>query len=499
MEEKTNYKRKQSLITIITDIILIIVSFIMLIDSIIGEKSNILVRQNLKKVFKSFQPIEDIKPAMWQCPRDYEPIYETTFEHSSQGCYDNKSDHYYEGSCSSNHVKGREIEEIKNLPMKIWRDSLVCIKRLQQFGIFEKGNSCPRGSKYCGIIDDFGNFICIGIARECPVTSIKISSEKNQNNFTSFPIGDNVYLSFTNKLQVNEKIPFNFIMSLDFPCVMEDRISNVTPPFQLLDKNRRDLYGCVREDFTLEQFKKYNNSITEIDLRDYRYKVLDSIRYYDFLKENDILQDIYQPYNEYFQKYNYTNFNISLYLTGNTGINYTCFTKDNSSFVKDQLSESKKNLQFNLLIIELINITLLSFFVSLLALVKTKSSFDLKHVMMSYLKLVLAGVFIYFNLTLIIECYKQSDDFTEIIEYASYNQCFEIYTVYALEAYNIQKNILQTRRYNEFLFWGSAIYASFVCLQFIHLTIKTYSKFKNSKKMTVDARTALKQYLGERS
>jgi hypothetical protein len=476
----------------------------MLIDSIIGEKSTILVKQNIGNVFSTnnMTPIENITVATWQCPMDYEPIYEGKYFDSEQGCYVNSTQEYFKGSCDDNHVhhgEGREIPAIENLPIKLWRNNLICMKRyLNPFSVLGSSEkTCPEGYGYCGKVDVYGNFMCVLIKYECPVTSIIISKEIYGSYYSYYWLGGKVRISFTRKKVDSDIIPMNFFMALDIPCLLKGYISNTTPPFSLIHSSQKSKFGCTPEGFTIDQLKKYDKNITDIDLRDKRYSVLDTINYFQFLKENDIYDDVSEVYKEFFDKYNMSNSNITLFKKGNTSQNYTCLSKEKSNTINQELLSSK-GFQFKLLLMELVNITVLSLFVSLLALVKSKKQFDLFHICMSYLKILLSTIFITFNFIMILTGYKESDNLVDLIKFASENRCFETSTIFAFEVYNIEKNLKQTRRYNEFLFWGSCIYAFIVFVQIIHTTLKTLEKVKNKSKMTTDAKAALKAHLNEK-
>lgn len=74
------------------------------------------------------------------------------------------------------------------------------------FNIVAQNETCPSGKKQCGILDNFGNKLCIPNSEICPINFIKISNEPPDtiHSFTAIEIG-NQTLYYSNEFE-NGKI-----------------------------------------------------------------------------------------------------------------------------------------------------------------------------------------------------------------------------------------------------------------------------------------------------
>lgn len=455
-----NGKREQSLITIVTDIILIVLSFIMVILSIIAVKTTIKIKQNYYNVFgnSNLYNIVDIKLAYWQCPNDYEEISNTTFLSSDKGYYNLKSEKYFLENHEHSNDNIINISMIPELPMKIWRNKLICIKRSNNT------NDCSNND-----------------SQFCPITNITINSDINfsiNNDFTRLNLS-NSFLWFSKKIINSSRMPIDFYMSADVPCLDRSRFSNKTNPFDLLNDTIKSKFGCKKDNSSKEFF-------------DNRYKLIDSYSLKEFYQENDIW-DLVNNTNSYFFYFNKTIENLNFSLYSRQKIVTNC---PNNSSLQDSINnfmtnfKSLKENQLFYLILQLLNIFLVSVFVSLVSLLKTNKNFDLYHFTSSFGKIISKIVIVFINFYLI----KKNDlSFIKIADYEDFKTCHDNDTNIAYhEVYEIDKEIIYIKKLNYSQFGISIAYSIIAGIQLINFIFKTIQKYKNSKKNTPESREALK-------
>ncbi len=251
-------------------------------------------------------------------------------------------------------------------------------------------------------------------------------------------------------------------------------------------------YGCIDSSIDMKKIIEISNGTEEnITLKDRKYIKLDTDSLKNYLDGNDLYFDV----KTYFDKLTMVDKNfdiektsISLFYRGYLGDNMTCYPNQKEVDIVQLMNDSKE-YQFLLLILELINLSTLCLFISLLALMKFNNKF--LHSIVLLTKILTGSVFIYFNIILITACYNNSLEIIDYFEKYINNKCFDIDTIYLLVMYDIENLLRTCNRYNMFLHYGSFIYGFCFFIQLVRLIYKTIIRYRRNKKKTPEAQNAL--------
>ena len=146
----------------------------------------------------------------------------------------------------SNSTFGTNILAVPPVKLTIWKDITLCADTMGRYldlNVVGKNETCPGGTKKCGLIDSLDNILCVKDADECPVTQIMFS-QKEETGYTAIK-GDGVFLNYL-KVPTESSIPVQFKMS--------ER--NICADLNQIDTNRT-LY-------TLEEHYNRSKCTTEI-------------------------------------------------------------------------------------------------------------------------------------------------------------------------------------------------------------------------------------------
>ena len=115
----------------------------------------------------------------------------------------------------------KKIKEINPINFEIINGNLICIKRsektykelLESNQIIDKNKNCPNNYKYCGIIDTFGNKMCVHNDENCPLKINDINQKIKL--FLNTKIKNNSSKVDSN----NDKLLFNLKLCQNNPCI----------------------------------------------------------------------------------------------------------------------------------------------------------------------------------------------------------------------------------------------------------------------------------------
>jgi len=208
---------KVKALTITTEILLLVIVFVMFILAILGERQYVRIRNAYNIIFfnNNLTYIEDIKKSRVKCLHGYKPILSREmFLGIDGGCYNKQKNKYYRHKECETNNKQIEIEvppfEVNRF--KVFKDKLICIKR---FGAkYSKLNfihipfneTCPDNYKTCGFFNEFYDKLCT--KDKCPITYFEIVKEKDHESEKKYiSLRDDTYIAFSN----NTQNPFSFI------------------------------------------------------------------------------------------------------------------------------------------------------------------------------------------------------------------------------------------------------------------------------------------------
>jgi len=379
-------------ITVVTDVLLYVTSFIMFIVSMLSMK----YFSNTVSIFDKIignqddQPIEDIVAARWRCPTDYQPLFKLYYWGIKEdGCYCPKIGKVITDlDCSILMQKAGfhnciPWKKEKGAELKVWHTKTLCYKpynmsEVEQI-VVSQSEECPESYKNCGYYDIHKDKLClrpkkIMLDLKCPVNYVNIFNEgfhyHNDPGMTKIALSDKRTFVFSRN-KTDSYIPTRFLVSEGQPCVIKDRISNITQFFPYADVPT-DLIGC-------DPYKTDNDLFY-----DKRYVKLDSYDAENFFIENDLgylnnLPDIPNPKWERNKKQTFF-----LYYKSYIRMSADCMT-DSDYFELVKFFKVEKYYQFDLLVIYLINMVVLGAFNSVLLLMKLNNK--VQNMLVSLLKI----------------------------------------------------------------------------------------------------------------
>ena len=262
-------------LTIVTDVLLIFIALIMLINAIIGTKY-VVIEDNIisNNTLIYIMPIKDIILRNRKCPVDYKEAY-----------------NYY-------------FNNTENVKMNLWKGKKICIKRFNESEniIFVKNKSCSKNMKNCGKASDkYDFYICINETSKCPINYINISnnmSNCNEKNNMSLKFDEKTCLRFSYKS--DEKYKNNYALPILLALGEEWPNNTYEKNLSLINANLSEEYCKNKLDFVNSE----NFSIQ-----------FDSA---DKLEKNK-------------------SYNISLYYRSYSGYNMSCYKENNFQNIINQL------------------------------------------------------------------------------------------------------------------------------------------------------------------
>ena len=169
-----------------------------------------------------------------------------------------------------------------------------------------KNEECPISTKYCGIIDDNENKLCIKNYLNCPINVI--SEEKLGNSNSSFQVGNKTFYYYFDENAKNKKIIEGLFVDTDIYKKEEDYFILDTYTISgLLEENER-LYKGVNlgfDPYTDKDIDKKGKSYLKIK---YNNKNVDLIslreKYNSFNKKSKIQENLIRPVTDNFEMSN---------------------------------------------------------------------------------------------------------------------------------------------------------------------------------------------------
>ena len=205
---------------------------------------------------------------------------------------------------------------------------------LYEGDIVKEKEDCPKGKKSCGYIDTLKNKLCFNIRRPCPVSYIKISDRKPNEDINDLKEikFDKINFYYSNNPYPNStQIPYianSFRIADSYICSLPNLYYSQISLFKLDAFNKKYSTNCVLKD--------YSQKVT-IDLM--RYHKLDYVDNYELYEENKIIQKIKaNNLTNYGYKINlYKDHLIYLYTRMHYGFDKECLEKRNEKFNLNQL------------------------------------------------------------------------------------------------------------------------------------------------------------------
>ena len=238
------------------------------------------------------QPIIDIKSDFSTCSPGYENLISDNWPGYVQGCDCTSAFSYYvsneihRDSCTFNETVAlcKDLQYQSPIPLSVYRQTNLCIKRTNSDYInysskISRDYNCPSGKKLCGKIDTAENYLCLNEGEICPINKIVFqkynSPAPNDKIYNKISLGNGIILYFSNQnVTKNDYIITELKLSEDFPCINKDRINTRNTLNKYILDADYFKYGC--------------SQFLEGKYLDDRYTKLDSLNYYDMLKDNKI-------------------------------------------------------------------------------------------------------------------------------------------------------------------------------------------------------------------
>jgi hypothetical protein len=205
---------------------------------------------------------------------------------------------------------------------------------LYEGDIIKEKEECPPGKKSCGYIDTIKNKLCVKNRHPCPVSYIKISDRKPNEEINDLKEikFDKINFYYSNNPYPNStEIPYisnSFRIADSYICALPNLYYSQISLFKLDSFNKKYSTNCVLKD--------YSQKVT-IDLM--RYHKMDWVDNYELYDENKIITKI-KNNNLTNYGYNvdlYKDHLIYLYTRMHYGFDKECLDKRNEKFNLDQL------------------------------------------------------------------------------------------------------------------------------------------------------------------
>lgn len=484
---------KSKPITIVADILLVIISFIMFVNTGFVMRDTIILRTKLMRdIFQNteMKPLTSLSLGRNTCPtEDHEPLISNEYPGVMGGLYNLDTGHYETGSCpeGNNCV---EVPQISPSSSNVWRNNIICGARLKSsdYQIVSRSSNCTVGYKQCGIYNSFGDKFCMNNSTDCVINTIKIwdnitlsnmtdeQKEKLLKDYNILQLYDNVYLLYSNKF-TNNQIPIDFKTSEDQPCTDRSRISynKSNTRYELISSYNK--YGC-------DGFNKGDNTTIGDksrleDAMDRRYHKMDNDTKAQHFTENDL----FEKYSRLpsIGDWNFTrNIQAPLYLyeRGYISFNYSCKVDEDYEGFVDHLEHLKLEKYVNMSV-TLAHLIFLCVAISVLTLIKSVGK--LFHAILSFFKIGLCFGFIIFNVILIIKMVRHSRSIRGLLSTLINNNCLDGETMYLMNKFSIKSRIDDINFYNYVQLYMTIAYSAGVVILSIRFIIKGVRRYRKQK------------------
>lgn len=467
---------KNSKVTVITDVLLLILSFIMLVSAIIADKYAVNLKQMYNVMFanRELWPISNLIEAKTKCPTGFSKLYNFTYPGNEAGCYNNLTGSYSHSACPMSKTSDQiDIPSIKPTPTELWRNVLICAERMdlnQIPHIYMPYNyTCPSGFQNCGMFNINKDILCLHRNYLCPVNYLTVTKNLNEtkNLYDWLELDDSIYLAYGNDNTTDRFIPVDFQVSQGYPCFRAERISNTTPVYPYQTKGIA--YGCNPHDpLSLDQ-----------DYLDRRYVKMDEMSITTFYEYNDLESVLYFPdmKNWKFNKYQ----NISLFSRTRIMPKLSCDYNDTKRSKFTEHLEEVKEMHFYLIVTQLGNMIILCTFMSLLSLMKIGSK--VQNILISLLKLIFCVAFICANIYITQYNIRKSVKIEQYVFSLLQEKCLDDISTYAYGAvFQVGKFIELWEQVLAWIFWLNIPYGVMVVIQALKFIHKTYHRIRNRRR-----------------
>jgi hypothetical protein len=470
---------KKSKVTVITDVLMIIISFIFVILTVLSHKYLTNYRQHTKILFfVEPDPIKSIEVSRWNCRKGYEHFVNDEYPGIYGGCYLPTLNLLLKKNCSDESIsfikKRISIPEIEKTKVYFWRNTNLCVERYKfdnvEYEYIPESRNCSEGFRKCGKIDIF-NYLCVGESFECPITDLKFQSREKpyRADYNPILLGDNkTMLLYTNvpQLKNNTFIPTDFTISPNIPCIDNSKISNSSDVFPLAKEPER--YGC--------NYKYVKDpGLTYLDFRWEDIDVYDKISFYG---HNELSELMSLP-NMTMWSSAIEN-NMYLFLRTGSKLNYECFDKSR----KINFYYSVRTLKidgFKMIIYSLANMLILSIFLSLIKIIKIGNK--IQNILLNFIKICFSILFIVAILLLIEEMKDQSKDVLDVLKMMEDEKCLDknSYHIY-FKSLKVDQYINNWDNTMKTIFIISYIYVGLAAIQVLKFIHKTYLRIRNNRR-----------------
>jgi hypothetical protein len=469
---------KDSKFTAVTDIGIVVLSFIIFIHAALEVKDSVILKTKFFKVFLDIEeitPIMKISSARNKCDEGYETFFNFTFPPTQKGPYSiSKGDIDEHCTAKSDCI---DIPKINNTISSVWRNKVLCLKRMSikkedidsTYRVVGEKQTCPSGFRQCALHNiQFKDILCIENGKECPINSIQIIDMVGLGPLAinEIELSNSKKLVFSNQ-ETTSALPITFQVGEAFPCVEIERISNKSgldsiyyPFFEY-----HNSLGCNRSVY------REPKNFTDDGLDD-RYEPLDSIRLSEFLIDSDYLDKYLQLKPIPGKWENNVAQNITFYQRGYVAVNSTCV----QSHFKDKVEELRKSKDLQMIYC-LVNLMIVCGFISMLGIIKIAKRH--MHVLLYLLKILLGMGFITYNVIISLDSINMTNDMKSEMDRVIEEGCIDLIARNAIYRYELFYTLGDIVYLNRFLYWFCFGYGSLIVLQFMRFIYKVVLRCKN--------------------
>jgi hypothetical protein len=377
-KSKDDNEKTFQILDIISFVLLIIVVFIY--NQIhISHDISTSVLKSLVNNWKS-SPIIEIKKNKGQnCPAEFQSFLEYDYQGSEEGCYcklntetskrknnfnytmnlrqnknskseSNSDELFIKGKClTDSKYSCIKINKSGRKTMKFYKKTSFCAKKsnenyMEFYKNFQK-KKCQLGMKECGILDNYGNLMCVDQNSNCPINDLQFGNETTvsdlmkDENYHKVKISDEFYLVYSNNdKEKNEEKPTmktrNYTRlnsrlkrqetTSNKKIFVELMISDAIPCVNPKEINHAPNYSVLWKDYS-----NHNCSKLGKDQYDKFFTKLDSYKMVDFFTDNNnsIASNLAKLQNETSE--------MNIYSRPYIGIKYSCLADEFNPLTPD--------------------------------------------------------------------------------------------------------------------------------------------------------------------
>ena len=228
---------------------------------------------------------------------EYRPIIdrfcsEQCYEYKSEEC--NCTEEFQEkGTCehkmNDNYIEGKICYAYNTI--YFWKGKRYKILNESIYNYLEnavlKDEECPKGTKYCGILDGNENKLCIKSNLKCPINYISDDEANNNQNYSTFSFGNKTFYYGYNDSLKDKKIVMGLMVETDLYLNEDNYEKEILDLYNISEflKGNQNLFKNINlgyDPYSEEDIDKKGNSYLKafyntekfdlIDLRNRVYK-----------------------------------------------------------------------------------------------------------------------------------------------------------------------------------------------------------------------------------